>query len=88
MSQEDKQRIIEMHRDLKWMKDEITKVRDEAQSEVGYKRCVAHKEQMESLSRNQEELKTSVTWLRNTFLGGLVSAIIAGTVAAFSFLID
>lgn len=85
MLKEDRKLIIEMHQDMKWLKDEVTKVRTEAQSEVGYKRCVAHKEQLSGVKEDQENLKKSFRWIRNTMVGGLISTVVAGCAAAVSY---
>ena len=82
----EKQLLIELHQDMKWLKQEITKVREEAQSEMGYKRCVARGEQLDHLEQSHADLKTSFMWIRNTFIGGVVSVCLAGIAAAVNYI--
>jgi len=78
---------IEILNDQKWMMCEIRKIREEAKSDIGYPRCAAHTEQIIDLNKNQTVLHNKLKWLRNTFVGGLVSMIIAGCITAGNFLV-
>lgn len=84
----DKKLLLEMHQDMKWLKREVQKVREEAQSDVGYKRCVRRKERLDHLEESHADLKTSFAWVRNTFIGSLISACLAGLAAAINYVLD
>lgn len=85
MSQSDRDLLLEVHQDQKWIIQEFAKFREEATSEDGYKRCVAHKEQMKALKDDQEDIKKSYRWIRNTFVGTLTTAALGALAAGFNF---
>ena len=88
-SSEDRQLITEMHgaqiemgTNLKW----VMKKLKEADSEEGYKRCVARKAAVDTLTEDVAEVKKSFKWIRNTMVGGLVSTVVIGCGAAANFM--
>ena len=74
---------IEMGTDMKWMKGKLR----EADSEVGYKRCVQHKAAVDTLSDEVSGVQKSFKWIRNTVVGGLVSIVTVGCAAAANFVL-
>ena len=85
MSPEDRQMIIEMHAaqiemhtDMKWMKGKLR----EADSEAGYKRCVAHKAAVDTLAVEVGKTQNTFKWIKRTGLGGLITMFTVGCAAA------
>ena len=90
MSNEDRQMIIEMHAaqiemgtDMKWMKGKLR----EADSEIGYKRCVAHKAAVITCQEDVEGIRKSVRWFRNITVTGLIGLVTVGCAAAANFVL-
>lgn len=74
---------IEMMTDMKWMKGKLR----EADSEVGYKRCVQHKAAVDTLSEDVADVKKSFRWVRNVSVTGLISLVTVGCAAAANFVL-
>jgi len=77
---------LEMRTDQKWIMCEIQKMREEAMSEDGYVRCGQRKIQLVELEKRQADLSSKLKWIRNTFVGGLISSLVAGVVVAGNYL--
>ena len=74
---------IEMQTDMKWIKEKLR----EAAGEEGFKRCVARKAAVDTLSEDVVGIQKSFKWLRNTMVGGLVSLVVVGCGAAAKFVL-
>ena len=90
MSNEDRQMIIEMHAaqiemgtDMKWIKVKLR----EADSEIGYKRCVAAKAAVVTCQEDIEDVRKSFKWMRNITFTGLISLVVVGCGAAANFML-
>ena len=74
---------IALKTDMDWVKKKLM----EADSEEGYKRCVAHMAAIKTLKNDVCENKKTLKWIRNTVVGGLVAIIVVGCGAAANFML-
>lgn len=74
---------IEMQTDMRWIKEKLR----EADSEIGYKRCVQHKADITTLADDVSGIQKSFKWVRNTMVGGLVSLVVVGCGAVGNYLL-
>ncbi|MCK5613190.1 hypothetical protein KAR91_65565 [Candidatus Pacearchaeota archaeon] len=72
---------IEMMTDMKWMKGKLR----EADSEVGYKRCVQHKAAVDTLAKDVTDVKKSFRWARNLTVTSVIGFVTVGCAAAVKF---
>ncbi len=72
---------IKMQTDMQWIKEKLR----EADSEVGYKRCVQHKAAVDTLEVDVGKVEKSFKWIRNTVVGGLISLVVVGCGAAMNY---
>ena len=74
---------IEMQTDMKWIKEKLR----EADSEIGYKRCVQHKADITTLSEDVVGIQKSFKWVRNVSVTGIIAVLVSGCGAAVHFLL-
>ena len=75
---------IEMQTDMKWIKEKLR----EAAGEEGFKRCVARKAAVDTLSEDVVDIQKSFKWVRNVSVTGIIAVLVSGCGAAFHFLLE
>ena len=87
---DDRQLITEMHSaqiemgtNLKW----VMKKLKEAESETGYKRCVAAKVAVTHCQADIDSMRKSFRWVRNVSVTGFIGIVTVGCAAAVNFVL-